>query len=255
MPSAKAARAAGILALAAASLTMAAAPMARAQEAAQIRPLAESPLPVIRVSGEGSAAIRPDMAILTLGIVREAETARAALDASNEASAAVIAALKEEGIAEGDLQTSSFRIDPRYVYPDRNDGQQAAPRIVGYTVSSQLTVRVRDLAKLGALLDRAVSLGVNAEGGIRFANANPDEAVAIARKAAMRNAAARALTLADAAGVELGPIIEITELANDPAPMPLARGRIAMAAESAVPVEAGEQEYTVAVQVTFEIRR
>lgn len=231
-------------------LAIAVAPAATAQE----RPLAERPLPVIRVNGEGSVAVRPDMATVTLGVVREADTARAALDANNQAMAEVTQALKAAGIEAKDLQTSNFRIDPRYVYPpQRQDGQQDAPRIVGYTVSNQLTVRIRDLAKVGEILDRAVTLGVNADGGISFGNADPKAVVAAARKEAVRDAAERALTLADAAGVRLGAVMEIVESGGQPRPMPMSRGKIAMAAEAAVPVEAGENEYTVNVQVTFEI--
>lgn len=233
------------------ALAVAALP-ARAQE----RPLAEMPVPVIRVTGEGSASARPDMAILTLGVVREADTARAALDANTAAMAEVIAALKAAGIAEKDLQTSNFRVDPRYVYPQQQTGAATPPpRIVGYSVNNQVTVRVRFLEGLGALLDKVITLGVNSEGGIEFVNAEPAQIVAAARTAAVKDAAARALTLADAAGVKLGQILEIAETSGRPGPVPLSRGKMAMAAESAVPVEAGENEYTVSVSVTFEITR
>lgn len=223
---------------------------------AQERPLAEIPVPVIRVTGEGSASARPDMAILTLGVLREADTAKAALDANSAAMAQVIAALKAAGIDEKDLQTSGFRVDPRYVYPQQQaDGVTPPPRIVGYTVSNQITVRVRFLERLGELLDKVITLGVNSEGGIQFVNAEPGQIVAAARTAAVKDAAARALTLADAAGLKLGSILEIAETQGRPGPVPLSRGKMAMAAEASVPVEAGENEYNVSVSVTFEIAR
>lgn len=227
-----------------------------APAAAAERPLAERPLPVIRVQGQGEIAIAPDMAIVGLGVLREAMTARQALTANNEAMAEVIAAMKEEGIAARDLQTSGFSIQPRYVHPPRKpSGETEPPRIVGYSVSNNLSVKIRDLAKLGAVLDRAVTLGVNTGSGISFGNAEPEQFIEKARQAAMKDAASRAGTLAEAAGVRLGQLLEVTESYNDPRPVPMLRGKMmaeAMAAD-AVPVEAGESTYTVNVQASWEI--
>ena len=100
--------------------------------------------PQITVSATGTADIAPDMAVIGLTLLREADTAREALDANTEAMAEVLAAMQAEGIAERDLQTSNFNIQPRYVYPEPKDGIRPAPRIVGYQVSNSLTVRVRD---------------------------------------------------------------------------------------------------------------
>lgn len=209
--------------------------------------------PRIVVAGEGHAAIRPDMASLNLSVMREGDTARAALDKANEAVAGVIAALKQSGIADRDLQTSGLSIDPRYVYPQNNDGTQQ-PRIVGYQVTNSLTVRVRDLAKVGEVLDRAVTLGVNQGGGITFGNDDPKEAVTEARKRAVADAADKARTLAEAAGIALGRIVEITETSTAQPPMPMPQMmRMEAADAKAVPVEAGENTYRIQVQVTYEI--
>ena len=117
----------------------------------------QAPKPgVISVSATGKADVAPDMAILNLSVMREAETARAALDANTQAMATVLADMKAEGIDERDLQTSNFNINPRYFYPKRQkDGAQEPPKIVGYVVTNALTVRVRDLGKLGTILDRS----------------------------------------------------------------------------------------------------
>ena len=132
-------------------------PQAGVAQAAE-RPLAERPLPVIRVQGKGDISIAPDMAVVTLSVVREAETARAALDANSAAMAEVIGAMKAEDIASKDLQTSGFSIQPRYYYPPRkNNGESDPPHIVGHTVTNNLTVRIRDLDKVGAILDKAVT--------------------------------------------------------------------------------------------------
>lgn len=211
----------------------------------------ETPPPHIAVTGEGEMAIAPDMAVLGLAVASEEQTAREALDANNEAMAAVLAAMKGMGIADRDLQTSGFSITPRYVYPKRStDGE--APRIVGYQVNNSLTVRVRDLSKLGEIIDRSVSLGVNQGGNITFTNDDPSAAITEARKNAMADAIARATTLTGAAGVELGNILSITEQSFRPQPMPVARAEMAMSRDSgAVPVASGENTYRIQVNVTF----
>lgn len=209
------------------------------------------PTPRIVVAGQGEAAVAPDMAWVTLSVMREADTARAALDDANAAVAGVIAALKEAGIADRDLQTSGLAIDPRWVYPQNNDGSEK-PRIVGYQVTNSLTVRVRELAALGEIIDRAVSLGVNQGGGITFDNADPDAVIAQARKRAVEDARERAATLAEAAGVALGRVLEISESSPGEPPMPLPKMRME-AADAAVPIEAGENTYRVDVRVVYEI--
>lgn len=220
---------------------------------AQERPLAERPVPIIQVSGEGEAKLAPDIAIVSAGVVREARTAREALTANNEAMAAVISALKEAGIAERDLQTSSFSIQPRYVYPSAKDGEQVDPRIVGYSVSNRLTVRIRDIEKTGQILDRMVSLGVNSDGNIDFTNDDPSKALSQARALAVKDAAEKARTLADAAGVTLGSVLEITESSGQPRPVAFQRTMAAARSAESVPVQGGENSYNVSVQIRWEI--
>lgn len=211
------------------------------------------PSPRIVVSGEGSSSIAPDMAILTLTVLREGKTAREALDANSAAMMEVLAAMKDEGVAERDLQTASFAIEPQYYYPPRKDtGEGEQPRITGYVVRNTLTVRLRDLDNLGAVLDKAVTLGVNQGGDIAFTNDDPSAAVASARTAAMKDAIAKAKTLSEAAGVGLGKVLEISELSNPQYPQPMAKVRSAMMESAdAVPVAAGENSYSVTVNVTF----
>jgi hypothetical protein len=211
--------------------------------------------PRIVVTGEGEATVRPDMAIVSLSVMREAETARAALDANNDAMSTVISALKEAGIEDRDIQTSGLSIQPRWDYPRSEDGSQTA-RLVAYQVTNSLTIRVRDLARVGAVIDNSVSLGVNQGGSISFTNQDPDAVIDQARRAAVEDATRRARTLADAANVELGAILEITEQANMPRPMPLdARVMRMEAADASVPVEAGENSYSVNVTMTFRLEQ
>jgi len=212
--------------------------------------------PRISVSGEGQAAVAPDMAVVTLSVVKQSKTAQDALDQDNKAMGAVLATLKNAGIAERDLQTSGFAIQPQYNYPPAKDGQQAPPELVGYQVTNGLTVRVRDLGKLGGIIDQAVGLGVNQGGDIQFVNDKPDAVLEAARKDAMANASAKAKTLAEAAGVKVGRVIEITENAVRNAPQPLMRPMmLKQASDSAVPVAAGENSYDVTVNVTYALEQ
>lgn len=224
--------------------------------AAPVQAAAEEPMPRIAVTGQGEVALAPDMATVSLTVLREADTARAALDASNQAMTAIIDAMGKEGIAERDMQTSGFSIQPRYVHPREPARPDEGPRIAGYEVSNTLTVRIRDLASLGAIMDRSVSLGVNQGGSVSFSNADPDAALAEARRKAVADAVEKARTLAEAAGVSVGPILEMTEASNRPYPRPMVAA-MAMRAEAAdaVPVAGGENTYSVDVNVTFAIRQ
>ena len=211
--------------------------------------------PRIVVAGEGEVAVAPDLAILTLSVLREAATAREALDQNNKAAAEVIAAMKEAGIEARDLQTGGLQINPRYVYPQ--NGAEGEPRIVAYQVTNTLSVRVRDIAKVGEIVDRAVTLGVNQGGGVAFTNDDPSAARTEARRRAVEDAIARARTLAEAAGVGLGPIVEMSEQATMQPPMPMVAGRAyRMEAQAdAVPVEAGESVYRVQISATFRLEQ
>ena len=210
---------------------------------------------VIVVSGDASSSVVPDIAMVTLGVTSLEKTAREALDGNNKAMGDVLKALKEQGIAHKDLQTSGFAIQPQYVYPTNSDGSQKPPVLTGYQVVNGLTVRVRNLAKLGAILDQAVTLGVNQGGDIRFTNDDPAKTIDEARKSAVKVAFDKAKTLADAAGVKLGRVIEISETNGQAEPQPMMRMSMAKQAQDAVPVATGESSYSVSVNVTFAIEQ
>lgn len=214
---------------------------------------AETPVqPRIVVTGEGEATVAPDMALLSLSVMREAKTAREALDANNTAMAEVIEAIKLFGIADRDLQTAGLQIMPRYNYTNKPDGTQEA-ELVAYQVTNTLSVRVRDLVKTGEVIDKAVSLGVNQGGNIVFTNDDPSATITEARKKAVAEATAKAKTLAEAAGVQLGRILEISDQAFAAQPMPIQAKAFDRVAAS-VPIEAGENAYQVQVNMTFELK-
>ncbi|KAF5883517.1 MULTISPECIES: SIMPL domain-containing protein [Rhizobium] len=231
------------------ALPLAAAAPAIAQEAKPREP-------VISVTGDGESSVAPDMAVVNLAVVKQAKTAREALDENNKAMNDVLAALKSGGIAERDLQTSGFSIQPQYNYPQPVDGQQQQPQLIGYQTINSVTVRLRDLAKLGAVIDQSVTLGINQGGEIQFTNDKPDAAIEEARKAAVADAVKRAKTLSEAAGVKLGRILEINENVPRAMPQPVYRATMMKeASDAAVPVQGGENNYNVSVTVTFAIEQ
>lgn len=223
---------------------------------AQEKNVSEKQQAFIMVTGEGEVQAAPDMAILDLTVLREAKTAREAMTDNNKAMTQVLAAMKDAGIEDRDLQTSGVNIQPTYTYPSDKNGLKA-PKIIGYSVTNGLTVRVRDLNKVGDLLDKSIDLGINQSGGLRFINDDPSKQLTDARKKAMENALEKAKVLTETAGAKLGRVLEISEYSNSPRPIAMARTKmVAMSAEAAgdsVPVSAGENSYNVNVNVKFEI--
>lgn len=235
-------------ALAVAALIVAAASPAMAQDTD-----ARRPLPRITVSGEGEVSVAPDLAVVNLSVLREADTAKAALAANSAAMKQVLDALKAAGIADRDIQTSNFTIQPRYQQAARDKPQD--PKIIGYSVSNEVTVRIRKLDEAGGIIDKVVGLGVNQGGGINFVKDDLKEVMTEARKRAVADAIEKARILSEAAGVKLGPVLSITEGGNVPRPMPYAAAPMRMAADKSVPLASGENNYQTQVSIVFEIAR
>lgn len=205
---------------------------------------------VITVSGVGEATARPDEATVTLGVLTEAATAREALSANNAAMQEVFSQLTEIGIPEENIQTSNFSISPQY--PPYRPDDNAPRRIVGYQVSNMVSVLFEDLDRLGPGLDAIVSSGANQLYGISFSIGETDTLMMEARTDAVGDARARAETLAAAAGVTLGRVLNISE-GGSYNPQPVMYARAEMAMDSSVPVAAGQQTLTATVSMTFEI--
>ena len=205
----------------------------------------------ISVSGTGEVKSKPDMAIISNGVVSEAPTARDALAKNNGAMAAVLEALKKAGIAEQDIQTSNFSVSPQY--PAYRPNQHEAPHIIGYQVSNQVTARVKDLPKLGAILDALVQVGANQINGISFDIDQPKPLQNEARKLAVADARAKAELYAAAAHVALGRVLQISESGEIEAPRThYAMARVAPA--SAVPIASGLETVSANISIVYEIQ-
>lgn len=212
-----------------------------------------APAPRLTVTGHGEVSGTPDTAFVTSGVTSEAETARAALDANTAAMNALIEALKSAGIEERDIQTSNFSVNPNYVYTDQTDanGYRLPPRIAGYTVTNTVTVRVRQLDTLGAVLDKSVTVGANTINGISFSVEDPSALYDEARKEAIRDARRKAELYAGETGNELGRIAAISETQGYmPPPQPYAMMARAEAA-APVPIQAGELTFSVDVTMSW----
>lgn len=200
----------------------------------------------VTVVGAGDAQGRPDTATVQIGVETEGATSQEALAKNTEQAQAIQQKLKELGIDEKDIQTSSFNIYPNY----GQDGRQ----ITGYRVGNSVSVKIRNLDQSGTLLDQVVQAGANSIYGISFSVENPKDLLNQAREQAIQDARASAEQLARASGASLGQVLVITEnIGSTPIPMPIA-DRAMEATSQAVPVEPGQQSFSMNVQVTFELR-
>lgn len=204
--------------------------------------------PRITVAGEGSVSVAPDLAVIQAGVTTQGKSAREASAANSAAMAKVLAALKDGGIAERDLQTSRFSIHPQYAA--RRDGDN---RITGFQASNQISVKVREIAKLATALDQMIAAGANDISGIQFTVSERSKLLDQARIEAVADARRKAELLAKAAGAQVGRATAIVENGGAVRPEPVARMAMQAAAPS-VPVAVGEQMLRVQVGVTFELR-
>ena len=198
----------------------------------------------ITVVGTGEARGTPNQATVQLGVQTEAAVARDALAENTTKMNALIAKLKELGVAAKDIQTSNFNISPMIGENGRT--------VTAYQVSNNVSVVIRDVAKAGDLLDDVVAAGANTVYGISFSIDNPQALQAQARDAAIADARTRAQAMAQAAGGSVGQVLSISETIGA-APQPLMY-RAEMAQDSAAPIEAGEQALSAQVQITFELK-
>jgi len=215
---------------------------------------ADDPIATMVMQGDATVSAAPDQATLTTGVVTQAETARKALDANTAAMTALVGVLKSAGIADRDIQTSGFSVQPRYVKSDRRDenGYSKPPAIAGYQVSNNVDILVRDLDKLGGVLDQVVSAGSNTIGGVTFSVADPGPLRDQARKKAIADAMAKARLYADAAGQCL---VRVLSIAENGGYAPVAKTVRAMAfeADAAVPVQSGEVGYSISVNMQWQL--
>lgn len=207
----------------------------------------DKPERTISVSATGSVAVEPDVARISAGVATEAATAKDAIARNSSVMSKLIDGLKTAGIEARDIQTRHFHVEPRYT--QAKDGR--AGTIDGYRVLNQVRLTVREVKRLGEVLDQAIVLGANQIDSIAFDVSNMDMLKDEARRQAMENARRRAELYAKAAGGLLGPVVSIAERTGD-FQQPLQDGRMAMRAS--VPIEAGVRNLEVEVHVKYALR-
>lgn len=205
----------------------------------------------VSVSGRGTVNVVPDTAQITIGVDVTLPTLEEAQAESTTQANAIIDAIKANGVAGEDVQTSNYS-----VYVVRNYDPDGTPsEITGYQITNQVNVTIRDVAAVGGILSAAIGAGANNIWGITFFVDDQTAAASEARVLAVEDARAKAEELAAASGMAIGRVLFISEGTQAPQyPMPYGRAGGGMAMDvAAAPIEAGTNEVAVDVQITFEL--
>lgn len=210
----------------------------------------KAPMRTVSVTASGHVTAVPDIVRISTGVLAEADTAKQALADNTAAMTRVIDKLKALGLEAKDIQTSDFSVNPKYVYPQ--DG--SAPKLTGYQVANMVHIRVRKVELMGEVLDQVIEAGSNQINGIQFEVSKADELQDEARKNAFAAARRKAELYAIAAGATLGSVVSISEGGIQSIPHPVMRTQMAEKAESAVPIQAGEQSLEVQVSVVWTLQ-
>ncbi len=198
---------------------------------------------LLTVTGDATVNVAPDTAVIRIGVTTTAKTAREASEGNARQATSVLAAIKESGIGDRDVQTSRLSLQPQY------DQSKTGPaRLLGFQVTNQLTVKFHDIDKLPGFLDRAIAAGANEMSGIEFIVSEQSKLLDQARDDAVADARRKAELYAKAAGVKVGQVVTITEEGSSPPPRPMQAMRAA-----GVPVAPGEQTLRANVTVTYAI--
>lgn len=198
----------------------------------------------IVVTGVGSVNVPPNYAQIRIGVTTRTKTVKEAINTNSKLIVAIIAALKDTGIAENDIQTAHFSIQPNYT------DSRAEPKLSGYNVSNHVNVTIREIGKVGELLDRAVAAGASDVDNLSFFNSDASRAVDQAREAAIADARRKAEVYARASGVRLGRVEWVTEDTGGGSPVLANNLR-----EAPVPIASGGDTVRVRVTVGFQIAR
>ncbi|MBK9924383.1 MAG: SIMPL domain-containing protein [Anaerolineales bacterium] len=213
---------------------------------------AQPPLRTINVTGNGSVDLVPDIAYIYVGVHTEKPSAAEAVAENNTQTQKMIQALKDFGIDAKDIRTTNFSIYPQ----DKYDPQTGTPTgEKTYMVDNTVYVTVRDLGKLGDLLDTVVAAGANTVNSIQFDVADKSDALKKARADAVKDASTQAQELADAANVKLGEVQSVGFYDSQPYPVYAGKGGGGGAVmDAAVPIQPGQLTFNVTVSMTYEIK-
>ena len=196
---------------------------------------------LVTVTGEATVAIAPDAAVIRIGVNSQGKTAREASDANAKQMTSVLAAIKDAGVADRDVQTSRLSLQPQY-----DPNKSGTARLLGFQVTNQLTVKIHDIDKLPTFLDRAIAAGANEMSGIEFVVSEQSKLLDQARDDAITDGHRKAELYAKAAGARIGQVLSIVEEGSSAPPRPVQAMRAA-----GVPIAPGEQTLRAVVTVTY----
>jgi hypothetical protein len=230
-----------------ASLLALALPAAAGAQPAAVQQIDGTRLDVVAT---GEVTRVPDVARINAGVITRAATATEALRLNSQRMSAVRDALRRAGIADRDIQTSNIGL-----HPDYRHAENQPPTLIGYQAHNEVTIRFRDIAQTGRILDALVAQGANQINGPMLEIDRPEAALDEARQAALTNARARAELYARSLGMRVRRVLSVSEagVPSMPYPRPMAAGRAAMAMDAAN-IEPGEQRLSVALTVSFELQ-
>jgi uncharacterized protein YggE len=232
--------------LTASLLALAAVPAAAHAQAVPMQTISGTRLDVVAT---GEVTRVPDIVRIGAGVVTTAPTASGALQENARRMETVRAALRRAGVAERDIQTSQLNLHPDY----RHDQGGNQPQLIGYRASNEVTVRFRDIANTGKILDALVAQGANQINGPMLGIDKPEGALDEARTKALAAARARAELYARATGKRVGRILTISEGGGGMGPMPMYRGDAVAMSVSKTEISPGEQSLSVTLSVSFEL--
>lgn len=216
------------------------------------QPTADEPR-TLTVVGTGTVEREPERAVVMLAVESEAPTAREASQANAELMDAVIAAIRDADIPEGDVRTVSYQLNPVYRRPPTEQG--GTPEIGSYRAVNMVQVTVDDLDRLGRVIDTAIAAGANRVASLSFQLRDHDSARRAALEEAVANARAEAEAVASASDQRLGEPLSISTSMSRPIPppRPMAMDMVQARAEVDTPIETGSLTVTATVNIVYEL--
>jgi len=226
----------------------------------------------LSVSGTGKAYVKPDVALVSFGVTTQAPKSQDAVNQNNTKMNAVIAAIKSQGVADKDIQTTLYNLSPVYDYRIINQSgagssssgiamplppMQGGQVLSGYSLEQQISVKIRNFDNINSILDKATSAGANTAGSLQFSVDDPEVANAQARALAIADAKKKLQDIMTQSGLSVGKLVNISEGYNN-YPQPMYAQGLGLAKDStasvAPQIQTGQQEVDSTVTLTYQVK-